>query len=224
MNQAITDAALTASWARAPQRRSMILARRRSMNATFAARVELYREWDRKLHSRTRFFGAAALVNAALAELWPRCPVTRLAYRPGLTFLATVGEHLQTFNVAVLRRIELGRWCASDWDTALVRLEQATVERLLAQLEQADRQTHANVTRQLDRFLYCLARRIGGASYGPCTAVLSGGLREIQLASARALRFASLSDRVTVGITLIRMLRTAQWGPRPALLPGHCGD
>jgi hypothetical protein len=125
-----------------------------------------------------------------------------------------MGEYLQTFNVAVLRRIEVGRWCAADWDTALVRLEQVAVERLLTQLEQADRQRHANVTRQLDRFLYCLARRIGGSGYGPCTVVLSSGLREIQVASARAVRFNSLSDRVTVGTTLIRILRHTKWEPR----------
>jgi hypothetical protein len=130
-----------------------------------------------------------------------------------LTFLATLGEYLQTFNVAVLRRIELGRWCAADWDAALVRLEQGAVERLLSQLEQTDRRMHADITRQLDRFLYCLAWRIGGSSYGPCTAVLSGGLGEIRLASARALRFASLSDRVTVGTTLIRIMRATEREP-----------
>lgn len=174
----------------------------------FAARVELYREWDSRLHSRTRFFGAAALVNAALAELWPRCALVRFGYGPGLSFLASLGEHLQTFNVTMLDRIESGRWCAADWDTALVRLEQAAVQRRLARLEQSDSLIHANVTHQLDRFMYYLARRIGGSSYGPSTAVLSGGLREIQFASARALRFASLSDRVTVGTTLIRILRS----------------
>jgi len=31
------------------------------MNDMFAARVGLYSEWDRKLHSRTRFFGAATV-------------------------------------------------------------------------------------------------------------------------------------------------------------------
>ena len=184
------------------------------MKDTFAARVELYSEWDRKLHSRTRFFGAAALVNAALAELWPRCALARVAYGPGLNFVASLGEHLQTFNVTVVRRIELGRWCAADWDTALVRLEQAAVEGRLARLERSDRRMHADITRQLDRFLYCLARRIGGASYGPCTSVLSGGLREIQLASARALRFTSLSDRVAIGIVLIRIMRGTKWEPR----------
>jgi hypothetical protein len=183
------------------------------MNDTFAARVELYSEWDRKLHSRTRFFGAAALVNAALAELWPRCALTRFACGAGLNFLASLGEHLQTFNVTMLHRIESGRWRAADWDTALVRLEQAAVDRRLARLEQSDSRMHANVTHQLDRFLYCLARRIGGSSYGPCTALLSGGLREIHFASARALRFASLSDRVTVGTTLIRIMRGTKWEP-----------
>jgi hypothetical protein len=177
------------------------------MQDRFAARVELYSEWDRKLHSRTRFFGAAALVNAALAELWPRCALARFGSGAGLGFLASLGEYLQAFNVAMLHRIEAGRWCATDWDAALVRLEQAAVERQLALLEQSDSRLHANVTRQLDRFLYCLARRIGGSSYGPSTSVLSGGLREIQFASARALSFASLSDRVTVGTTLIRIIR-----------------
>jgi hypothetical protein len=191
------------------------------MNDTFAARVELYGEWDRKLHSHTRFFGAAALVNSALAELWPRCALARFAYGPGLSFLASLGEYLQTFNVAMLHRIESGQWCAGDWDTALVKLEQAAVETRLARLEQSDSRMHANVTRQLDRFLYCLARRIGGSVYGPSTVVLSGGLREIQFASARALRFASLSDRVTVGTTLIRIMRdTADVGSR--LAPPAC--
>jgi hypothetical protein len=178
------------------------------MNATFAARVELYSAWDRKLHSQTRFFAAAALINAALAELWPRCPLVRFAYGSGLTFLADLGEYLQAFNVNILHRIESGRWRAADWDTDLVRLEQAAVERRLAQ---SDSRMRASVTRQLDRFIHCLARRVGGLRYGPATTVLSGALHEIQLASARALRFASLSDRVTVGTTLIRTIHSSHW-------------
>jgi hypothetical protein len=177
------------------------------MQDTFAARVELYTEWDRKLHSRTRFFGAAALVNAALAELWPRCALARLAYGPGLNFLAGLGEYLQTFNVTMLRQIERGRWPAADCDAALVSLEQSAVQMRLTRLEESDSRLHTRVTRQLDRFLYCLSRQIGESTYGPHTAMLSSGLREIQLASPRALKFASLSDRVTVGTTLIRLIR-----------------
>jgi hypothetical protein len=181
------------------------------MQATFAARVEMYREWDSNLRSRTRFFAAAALVNAALAELWPRCALTRLAYGPGLNFLAELGAHLQTFNAALLQRVHEKPWQAADWDTVLVSLEQLAVERRLARLEQVDQRLHATVTRQLDRFLYCLSRQIGMAGYGPCTALLSGGLREIRIGSPRTLKFASLSDRVAVGTTLIRVMRRTKW-------------
>jgi hypothetical protein len=186
------------------------------MRDVFTARADLYRQWDRQLHSKTRFFGAAALVNAALAELWPRCALTRLAYAPGLSFLASLGEHLEAFNLTVRGRIESGWACAEDLDTALVRLEQGAAERVLTCLERSDRRMHATVTRQLDRFLFCLGRRIGASSYGPCTAVLSGGLRESEAVSARALQFASLSDRVTVGNTLVRMMRNTQWEPQRA--------
>jgi hypothetical protein len=181
------------------------------MQMTFTARVELYREWDRAFHSRTRFFAAAALVNAALAELWPRCALTRLAYGSGLNFLAELGAHLQTFNAVLLRRVHEGPWKAPDLDTALVSLEQLAVERKLARLEQVDPRLHGRVTRQLDRFLYCLTRQIGMSGYGPCTVLLSRGLREIQLDSPRTLRFASLSDRVAVGTTLIRVMRRTKW-------------
>jgi hypothetical protein len=71
-----------------------------------------------------------------------------------LNFPASLGEYLPTFNATVLHRIELGRGCAANWDTALVRVEQAAVERLLARVEQSDLRLHTNVTRQLDRFLY----------------------------------------------------------------------
>lgn len=176
------------------------------MKAAFSARVELYAGWDLKLQSRTRFFGAAALVNAALAELWPGCALAHITYGRGLRFLAGLGTYLQACNAQMLRRIELGHWRAADWDAALVRSEQLAVETFLERLESSER---ANVIRQVDRFLYLLARRIGSSRYGPCTAMLSGGLQQIQLALPRELRFSLLSDRVAVGTTLIRMVRAA---------------
>ena len=185
------------------------------MNQAFAARVELYLAWDRRLRSRTRFFGAAALVNAALAELWPRCAPLRFVYGHGLSFLAGLGGHLQAVNLAVLGRIERGEWCAADWDASLVKLEQLAVENLLARLEKLDRRRHARIIGQMDRFLDCLARGVGRKTYGPFTAVLSRGLRELQLASPRELRFGWLPDRVAVGATLIRLIR-ADSGMNPA--------
>jgi hypothetical protein len=178
---------------------------------TFAARAALYEDWDRRVFTRTRFFAAAAVTNAALVELCSRHVLARLLCAAGLDFLARLGGQLQSFNVAIAERIEHGRWHACP-DEALVMLEQAVVEKLLGDFASADERAHGSIIRQLDRLLYCLghARRYGLSSCGPNTGMLSCGVRIARSGPGQCLSFASMRDRVAIGRALVCLLRSSE--------------
>jgi hypothetical protein len=180
------------------------------MLETFAARAALYEDWDRRVHTRTRFFAAAALTNAALVELCSRQMLVRITCAAGLDFLARLGGQLQTFNVALAEKIERGRWRAACADATLVMLEQATVEMLLGKFSSADERAYGRVIRQLDRLLYCLGRAPfdGLSSCGPSIGMLSRGVRIALPGPRQRVSFASLRDRVAIGRAIVCLLRS----------------
>jgi hypothetical protein len=184
------------------------------MLETFAARVALYEDLDLRVGARTRFFGAAALVNSALLELCSRHRLVRVACAPGIDFLARLGGYLQVFNIAMAEGIARGRWRGSWSDVTLVTLEQAAVEALLQRLARWDGRAHRRVVRRLDRLLYCLAWVRGLSGCGPNIELLSHGVRIAQCAQGRDISFASMRYRAAVGYSLIGLLRNSQ--PRSA--------
>jgi hypothetical protein len=177
----------------------------------FAIRAALYADWDRRLGHRTRFFAAAALINAALVELCSLPLMARATCAAGISFLAYVGANLQTLNIALAERIELERWRGEDSDVVLVTLEQLTVEKLLGQFAHRDQRAHGRAIRQLDRLLYCLGRagRAGSSSCGPSIELLSRGVRVARADAGRYVSFSSMRDRIAIGEALICLLRRA---------------
>jgi hypothetical protein len=184
------------------------------MLETFSARAALYEDLDLRFGARTRFFAAAALVNAALLELCSRHGLVRIACAPAIDFLARLGGYLQVFNIAMAEDIERGRWGGSWSDDTLVTLEQAVVEALLQRFARWDGCAHRRVMRQLDRLLHCLAwaRVTGVSGCGPSIGLLSHGLRLARCGQGGGISFASMPYRTAVGNSLIRLLRHSQRG------------
>jgi hypothetical protein len=179
-----------------------------SRSADFKRRSALYTRLDARLGNQTRFFAAAALINAAFAQLFQVWP----AFSPArsLDFLNEAGAALEGYNRASAREIdrrEINRVMAGPLDHALVHAEQRRLQRhVRAQQARCPRQW-ASIRGELngllnDRYAASFFSRWCEAGRG-----LSQVLREIRGASHRELDFADESHRVLIGLKLIGHVR-----------------
>ena len=182
----------------------------------FRYRVLLYRQWDRQLFQRTRFFAAAAVTNVVLADLFSRA-AARIWLAPATqAFLLDAGRVLQALNTQIAD--ELTGCCVpiGELDARLVSIEQSALERVLRTLQATDAAAHTVVTAQLDRLLgtsrCCYLRLL---HLHPATYVYERVLMRVRRELNRPIRFALQSDREHIGRTVIALLPT-----RPAGLPG----
>jgi hypothetical protein len=191
----------------------------------FRFRVRLYSEWDRRLAPQTRFFGAAALINVALADLCTHRAAALLLSRSTMDFLSKTGRSLESLNVTLADRIHSRAIRADDLDHFMVLTEQDTVERALQALRATDASRFSTVVTQINRLLqltkrlrfgqtkrqttpllssnslFCGRAKAGSYPYAPILASVSDELR-------RPVDFASKEDRVRLGRRLITHLRT----------------
>jgi hypothetical protein len=175
----------------------------------FDQRARLYASLDRRLASHTRFFGAAAVTNALLADLFSR-PAGRICMAAAFVVLVNLGRHLQKLNMARAHDISNGAVDGADLDSAMVSMEQSEVQAQLARLRSGDPRAYARTVSQMDRMLNLAALRanpamlcLGGATY-------AGVLRVVGAELGRAVSFAHQHDRECIGRTLITRLRTAR--------------
>jgi hypothetical protein len=176
-------------------------------HSEFAARAGLYAEWDRKLHPKTRFFGAAAVTNAALVEL---CSL-RYSKRwlgPAAGLLSTIGRHLERLNIEIAERILHGTQSSADLDRSLVVLEQAALEQVLQQeARRTPGGSHVDAIHQINGLLLCVEWwSVWPSNRWPCAQLYRHVLRAVRVNLGRRPNFAALSDRVNIGHTLIRAL------------------
>jgi hypothetical protein len=179
------------------------------MRHEFAARAVLYRDWDGELRARTRFFAAAALTNAALAECCTSLFV-RLACRSALDFLCLLGERLLHLNLELARAVPYHEGALRERDDIWIKLEQLSVECLLRQLCRVNRPLAARIITQIDVLLWCLAHRVGRNHYGPGAEALSMVISRLSYGHARRLSFGSLTDRIAIGSSLIGLTHRGQ--------------
>jgi hypothetical protein len=173
----------------------------------FRFRVQLYSQWDKKLAAQTRFFGAAALINTALADLCTRRMAPLVLSRATMDFLSRTGRSLETLNVALANHIHSCEIRADDLDHFMVLTEQNIVQRALQRMHEADTTRFVTVISQINRLLqfgayaFCAHGRLDDKhSYLDAFADLRKELR-------RPVDFASKEDRVRLGCQLISHLR-----------------
>ena len=175
----------------------------------FRHRVLLYRQWDRELFHRTRFFAAAAVTNVVLADLFSRAAAQIWLAPATQAFLLDAGRVLETLNTEIADEL-IERPVASDnLDVRLVAIEQSALERVLRTLQATDAPAHAVVTAQLDRLLdtsrWCYLRLF---DLHPGTCVYERVLTRVRRELRRPIRFALQSDREHIGRTVIALLPT----------------
>ena len=172
----------------------------------FLHRAHLYRQWDLRLFRQTRFFGAAALTNLVLADLFSR-PAARMWLAPGTqSFLLEAGKVLQALNFKVAE--ELARRSQNtNIDAQLVAIEQSALEYLLHSLRAADAAAHAVTTSQLDRLLDLRGwRYLPALNLSPSAGVYERVLKRVRRELNRHIRFLLQSDREHIGRTVIALL------------------
>jgi hypothetical protein len=172
----------------------------------FRFRVQLYSQWDKKLASQTRFFGAAALINTALADLCTHRMAPLILSRSTMDFLSRTGRSLETRNVVLADHIHSYEIRADDLDHFMVLTEQNIVQRALQRIHDADTTRFATVVTQINRLLKF-------AAYAFCTHDRSdrysylGAFADLRKELRRPVDFASKEDRVRLGCRLISHLR-----------------
>lgn len=177
----------------------------------FADRVRLYAGLDEKLHLTTRFFGAAAVTNAALVEL---CSLPCLGrWRLAIDYFGLIGTALEALNVKWARRIEEGEVAKGDLDSSLVTLEQLEVERLLRQHQSQD--FHHRALEQINWLLQWAHQLARPLRYCPGIKVYRQTLAPLRARLGRPMDFALLDDRIAIGHALTRSIR--ELGSFPAI-------
>jgi hypothetical protein len=173
-------------------------------SAEFARRSALYTRCDARLCAHTRFFAAAATVNAALAKHFNILPAVRAPR--SFNFLSDVGAALEVDNLVYARQIG-NRALSATLDYALVRAEQKRLqEYIYAHQRRAPHEWEA-IHRELNGLLndrYAtpfLARWCEGADR------LFRVLREVRRHVRAKLDFADESHRIHIGLHLIDLIR-----------------
>jgi hypothetical protein len=173
-------------------------------HAEFARRSVLYTRCDAKLRDHTRFFAAAALVNAVLARHFGVLPAIRAPR--SLTFLSDVGTALEIDNLIYAQRISRGAPGAT-LDHALVRAEQGRLQRYVRAHQRQCPQEWESIRSELngllnDRYAGSFLSRWCKGSGG-----LSRVLRQVRGQVCMELDFADETHRIRIGLGLIDQIR-----------------
>jgi hypothetical protein len=173
-------------------------------SAEFARRSALYARCDARVCDHTRFFAAAATINAVLATHFEVLPAVRASC--SFNFLSEVGAALEIDNLVYARQISL-RELGGSFDDALVRAEQGRLQEYVrAHPEQCPQKWQA-VRSELngllnDRYAASFLSRWCEGS-GRFFRVL----QKVRAQVSMELDFADKSHRIRIGLELIEHIR-----------------
>jgi hypothetical protein len=175
----------------------------------FRNRVRLYEVLDRRLAQRTRFFGAAAVTNAALADLFGQRGSGLLVGRRARDYLCALGKSLERMNMDLAERILTGEICSLHLDYELVATEQTAVEVGLSQLRRMDDTGYSRTVVQMDRLLAFVKLKNSPANRYSTGATFARVLRLVSNERGHVGTFADQGYRECVGRGLISELRAS---------------
>jgi hypothetical protein len=170
------------------------------------SRARRYQARDRALASFTRFFAAAALINAALGECLRIYPMTRLISMGSADLLLDISRGLEQFNASLAQTAAESNIRGRDLDMAFVRCEQRWVQRRLAARGTQDAQNLELNCRQLDGLLELLLRWPQWLCAPGSAALLARATQIARRSQDRPLQFSRQEDREQIGYGLIRIL------------------
>jgi hypothetical protein len=182
-----------------------------SPSAEFARRSVLYSRCDARLCDHTRFFAAAAMVNAVLAKNFDVLPAVRAPH--SFSFLSEVGAALEIDNLTYARQISF-RPLGKTFDYALVRAEQGRLQEFVRVHQERRPQEWGATRRELngllnDRYAASLFSR-----WCESTGGLFRVLRKVREQVRMQLDFADETHRIRIGLELIEHIRRDAQCPR----------
>jgi hypothetical protein len=171
----------------------------------FQRRSAIYTRIDAQLSDRTRFFAAAAVINAVLANLFDVISVICLPR--SFTFLSEAGLALESANLQYAAECGRGKPSACTLDYALVCAEQRLLQCYLQAYQVRRPLQWGYVRRELngllnDRYAASLLSLLCKGSAG-----FSRVLREVRADLGTALDVAIESHRIRIGLKLIEHIR-----------------
>jgi hypothetical protein len=175
-----------------------------SPSAGFARRAALYTRYDERLGAYTRFFGAAAAINAVLARLFTVFPAIRSA--SSLDFLDEVGATLETDNLTFAREITR-RAPGRALDRALVCAEQAQLQCYIHAQQVRGPQRWESTRSELNGLLNDQYAASLFCRWCERSGRLSRVLRDVRGCLGMELDFAEESHRICIGLKLIEYIR-----------------
>ncbi len=173
-------------------------------SAVFERRSALYARLDRLLFGQTRFFAAAALVNAVFARFFGILPAIRAP--SSFQFLNMVGTALESDNLAYARSISRSlSGGVRDYD--LVCAEQSRLQCYVHMYRAQDPQQWKGIRSELNSLLNnrYQASFLSRCSFG--TRELVGALGEVRKRLGRQLDFQVEAHRISIGLKLIEHIR-----------------
>jgi hypothetical protein len=175
----------------------------------FRRRVGMYSSWDTRLSRHTRFFAAAAVTNAALAELFSWWSARLFLSTAAASFLSEVGFVLEQQNLQLASQIADQPPASNALDRSIIQWEQDTVERMLCRLRYSNAATHQHVIRQINRILDLVKTACTARWPFPHAVQYARVLRSACFELGRPTDFAIQADRELIGLTLIARLSSA---------------
>ena len=177
----------------------------------FASRARRYAQLDQRLASQTRFFAAAAVTNAALAQLCAHRLRPVCVSDSTLAFLSSTGCFLESRNLRWAERIQRSN-PAAHVDRRLVVMEQLLLERVLLGARMAYAEQYDGFVQQVDRMLGWLTRGVP-LPRSPSLCAFTEVLQSVAGDIGRPASFAICDDRIRIGYSLIRYLRAKYADP-----------
>jgi hypothetical protein len=168
----------------------------------FERRSALYARLDAQLRDRTRFFGAAALINAVLAELFDVFPLIR-ALR-SFAFMSELGAALEIANLQYAHEINCAALPRCALDHTLVCAEQRRVQSFVQAHQTRGMRQWEAIRSELNGLLNDRYAVSLGSRY--CLR-LSRAAREVRGYFGTKLDFAAEPHRIGIGLKLIEHIR-----------------
>ena len=181
----------------------------------FCTRAETYKQLDRQLQDRTRFFAAASAATQELADV--AVPVLGMAGTSASTraFLESTGETLQAANTQAVLMINTGLLSGSgpELDSYLIHREQSVVQQGLDDLHTQNPDAYNTAISELNGLLNgksTMAANLLGAvgaarlETDGAYAQILGGVRQ---SLGRDINFGNQGDREAIGNALVQHIR-----------------
>jgi hypothetical protein len=182
-------------------------------HAEFARRAERYSSLDQRLAGYTRFFGAAALTNAVLAELCAHRARWIWLSPPTISAMMSLGGYLEAVNVNCARSIERAIRSPGSLDASFIEMEQVVVESILRNWARRCMPRYRQLIAELDRVLGVVASGWVPLRSSAHVHQYIKVLRVVKATAGRCPSFASCADRMRIGNALIAEIRASVRGP-----------